>query len=884
MAAYLRRFYHALTRRKMLPESVAALLENSQMARVLTTLDLTALGVGSTLGVGVYVLAGSVSKETAGPAVVISFIIAAIASVFAGLCYAEFGARVPKAGSAYVYSYVCVGEFVAFIIGWNLVLEYVVGSASVVRGLSGYVDNLFGNVMAKAFQDLLSIDVNFLSPYIDFFAFGLSLVFAVALALGVKESSNFNNVFTIINLAVVAYVIICGLFKVDIANWSIDIDDIPEENKPTAGKGGFAPFGINGIIKGAATCFYGFVGFDCVATTGEEAKNPQKAIPLAITISLAIIAFAYIGVSTVLTLMWPYYLQDPDAPLPYVFRELGWEIAAWIVSIGAIFGLCASLMGAMLPLPRVLYAMANDGIIFRFLGKIHPRFQTPLLGTCLAGLLTGILAAVFDLQQLVDMMSIGTLLAYSIVAACVLLLRYQPEGDEIEKAVKYGHISFFSQLFNTKRIKSPSTMSASIVTWGVMLYLVFVIAAGGVLKFAEEPLFSGEGWAIALMVVTAVLCILNLVVIGLQPSSGAKLFFRVPLVPLIPGLSIFINIYLMLMLDPNTWIRFAVWMAIGFLMYFSYGIWQSEESKQDSGRRSVIYAHTNVAFEDDEEKSNKDTPVKTTIRTIALSTHYLEDFAYQLARRALRFYDCSRCDFSNWYRFACHMRTRQLVFVFARGSSLIICLLLAQSCGGSDDLGFDITLALNRTKGMAVMVDSIHSRWTELKEKIRTEAFSTVAFAIDSLDTMGVPPSQLLDLQHHSAETFAFSDDLLDDVLPQLINYRALVGRINEHLISDVDAAVVHDLPTLIHNTGHLIALLDATHYDVFWRCDLLQEMILELSDQEVEEVEHLIRQFSDFVRKAFISIDHDKLAFEMRYVDAVTHLRLIFQQINQYL
>ncbi|XP_065342048.1 uncharacterized protein LOC135940880 [Cloeon dipterum] len=234
------------------------------------------------------------------------------------------------------------------------------------------------------------------------------------------------------------------------------------------------------------------------------------------------------------------------------------------------------------------------------------------------------------------------------------------------------------------------------------------------------------------------------------------------------------------------------------------------------------------------------------------------------------------------------MRTRQLVFGFDRGSSLIICLLLAQSCGGSDDLDFDITLALNRTKGMAMMVESIHSRWTEVKEKIQTEAFSSLALAIDSLDTMGVPPSQLLDLQHHSAETFATCDDLLDKVLPQLINYRVLVGRINEHLISDVDAAVMHDLPTLIKNTGNLIALLDLTLSDVFWRYDLLKETIIGLaslfSDQEVEEVEQSIRQISDFIRKALTSIDLDKLAFEMRYVDAVTRLQLIFQQIHPYL
>nr|CAD7410101.1 unnamed protein product [Timema cristinae] len=324
----LRGFFTKLNRKK----TFSGGLEESKLARVLTTLDLTALGVGSTLGVGVYVLAGSVAKTTAGPAVVLSFLIAAIASVFAGLCYAEFGARVPRAGSAYVYSYVCVGEFVAFIIGWNLILEYVIA---------------------------------------------------------------------------------------DIKNWKIPKEEIPAD----AGEGGFFPFGITGVIKGAATCFYGFVGFDCVATTGEEARNPRKAIPISIIISLLIIFLAYFGLSTVLTLMWPYYLQDADAPIPYAFSQIGWPVARWIVSVGAIFGLFASLLGALFPLPRVIYAMSSDGLVFRSLGNVHPRFQTPVVGTILAGLLTGIMASLFDLKHLVDMMSIGTLMAYSIVAACVMLLR-----------------------------------------------------------------------------------------------------------------------------------------------------------------------------------------------------------------------------------------------------------------------------------------------------------------------------------------------------------------------------------------------------------------------------------------------------------------------------
>nr|CAD7398897.1 unnamed protein product [Timema poppensis] len=455
--------WKALTRRKHLD---TLSLEDSKLARVLNTVDLTALGVGSTLGVGVYVLAGDVSKNLAGPAVVLSFLFAAVASLFAG----KWMVRVPKAGSAYVYSYVCVGEFVAFIIGWNLILEYAIGSASVAKGLSLYLDSLLNNTMKEAFRTIAPMNISFMSPYFDFFSFFASISLTVALALGVKESSFMNNILTTLNMGVVLFVIIAGSWKANPQNWKISKQDIPPG--VNGGKGGFLPFGFVGALKGAATCFYGFVGFDCIATTGEiiqeselfseytlipdfyrkptfyyqhllnvtsiwhsknvlfgflftgeEVKNPQKAIPVAIITSLVIIFFSYFGISTVLTMMWPYYKQDEDAPIPFVFREVGWPLAQWIVAVGGIFGLCASLFGAMFPLPRIIYAMATDGLLFKFLGLVHPTFQTPLVGTLIAGTFTGLMSALFELEQLVNMMSIGTLIAYTIVAACVLLLR-----------------------------------------------------------------------------------------------------------------------------------------------------------------------------------------------------------------------------------------------------------------------------------------------------------------------------------------------------------------------------------------------------------------------------------------------------------------------------
>jgi cationic amino acid transporter 2 len=209
---------------------------------------------------------------------------------------------------------------------------------------------------------------------------------------------------TTTNILIVIFVIIAGGLNINFSNWTLPKEDVPEGY----GNGGFFPYGILGVIKGAGICFYAFIGFDVIATAGEEAKNPKKSIPFAICVSLLIIFLAYFGISSVLTLMVPYYDQDEGAPLPAAFKAIGWTFAQYIVSFGAIFGMLASLFGAMFPLPRVIYAIAADGLLFEIFAKIHHRFKTPFWGTLLAGILTGSLAAFFDLNQLVNMMSIGT--------------------------------------------------------------------------------------------------------------------------------------------------------------------------------------------------------------------------------------------------------------------------------------------------------------------------------------------------------------------------------------------------------------------------------------------------------------------------------------------
>lgn len=309
--------------------------------------------------------------------------------------------------------------------------------------------------------------MNGLSEFADLFAFGVTVIFSVAIAIGAKESSIVNNVFTFLNVSVVLFVVVVGSFKADLQNWQVPETEVPEDY----GTGGFAPYGIAGIVKGAAICFYGFIGFDCIATAGEEAKNPRRAMPIAIVGSLFVVFLAYFGVSTVITMMLPYYLQDENAPLIYVFDYYDWPVAKYIVSVGAIFGLCASLMGSMFPLPRIVYAMSNDGLIFKWLGEIHPRFHTPLYGTMFVGILTGTIAAMLNLTQLIHMLSIGTLMAYSIVAACVLLLRYEVENPEeslrVPAPFRKNIIRF---LWNSDGVRTPNKLTSLIVMWEVTVF------------------------------------------------------------------------------------------------------------------------------------------------------------------------------------------------------------------------------------------------------------------------------------------------------------------------------------------------------------------------------------------------------------------------------
>jgi APA family basic amino acid/polyamine antiporter len=415
----------------------------SGLKRALGPVNLITLGIGAIIGAGIFVLTGQAAAKHAGPAVALSFVLAGITCAFAGLCYAEFASLIPIAGSAYTYGYATLGELVAWIIGWDLVLEYAFGAATVASGWSGYFTGLLqdwgiyippqftttsGNVLyfyqghwqaAASLPGVNLAGLRHVTGVANLVAFFAILVVTAVLVVGIQESANLNTAIVIVKLAVVGIFIVLGaLFlmhhrELAHANWHPFIPP-----KDAAGN-----FGYGGIAAGAASIFFAYIGFDAVSTAAQEAKNPQRDMPIGILGSLVICTVLYIVVSTILTGLVPYHALNVPDPVAVGINVTGVWWGKLLVKIGAVFGLGTVMLVMLLGQSRVFYSMSRDGLLWKWAGEIHPKFRTPWKSNIVVGLIVAVMPAILPIDRLSELVNMGTLLAFAIVCAGVWILR-----------------------------------------------------------------------------------------------------------------------------------------------------------------------------------------------------------------------------------------------------------------------------------------------------------------------------------------------------------------------------------------------------------------------------------------------------------------------------
>jgi APA family basic amino acid/polyamine antiporter len=480
-----------------------------RLRRVLGPVSLTALGVGAVIGAGIFVMTGRAAREDAGAAIVISYAVAGLGCSLAALCYAEFASLAPVAGSAYTYAYATLGEGFAWIIGWDLILEYAMGCATVASGWSGHFDEFLRASLGWQVPTAIATDP-FSAPgaWLNLPAVLIMAAVTAVLVVGIRESATVNTALVLLKVGVVLFVVVVGWAYVDAQNWfgvPVDQREIPADPAQKWGLLGllglnhwlvglddgvrspFVPYGLSGLMLGASIVFFSFIGFDSISTHAEEARRPQRDVPIAILTSLALCTVLYVGVAAVLTGLTPYPQLNTQAAVATAFTDLAAReqspalgVAAVLIALGALAGITSVLLVSFLSQARIFLAMARDGLLPPIIfGAVHPRFRTPHRATILTGALICLLAAFTPMRQLQSLVNIGTLMAFILVCAAVLVLR----------------------------VRRPD---------------------------AARP-------------------------------------FRCPAVSVVAPLGIGVNLTMMLFLPWETWLRLAAWLIVGLVIYFIYG-------------------------------------------------------------------------------------------------------------------------------------------------------------------------------------------------------------------------------------------------------------------------------------------------------------------------
>ena len=397
------------------------------LKRTLGKANLVMLGIGAIIGAGIFVLTGAAASQHAGPAVVISFVVAGLACTFAGLCYSEFASMIPIAGSAYTYAYATLGEFIAWIIGWDLILEYLFGASTVAVGWSGYMTSFLKDVgiiipdalcNAPIFYDVATQSYSATGAFLNLPAMAIVGIMTWLLVVGIRESANINNVIVVIKVIVILLFIILGWNYINPENW---VPFIPENT------GTFGEYGWSGVVRAAGIIFFAYIGFDAVSTAAQEAVNPQKDMPFGILGSLVVCTILYILVGLVMTGIVPYLQLNNPAPIAVAIDATGDGLALLrpIIKIGALAGLSSVILVMLMGQPRIFFSMSKDGLLPKSFGKVHPKYKTPYITTILTGAVAMLVAGIFPIGLLGELVSIGTLLAFVIVCGGVLVLRYK---------------------------------------------------------------------------------------------------------------------------------------------------------------------------------------------------------------------------------------------------------------------------------------------------------------------------------------------------------------------------------------------------------------------------------------------------------------------------
>ncbi|KAJ6798157.1 putative cationic amino acid transporter 6, chloroplastic-like isoform X2 [Iris pallida] len=513
----------------------------SDMARSLRWPDLVALGLGGMVGAGVFVVSGRAARDFAGPAVVVSYAIAGLCALLSAFCYTEFAVELPVAGGAFSYLRVTFGEFAAFITGANLVMDYVFSNAAVARSFTAYLGSAIGVDTTQRWRIAVAgLPEGF--NQMDFLAVALVIAVSIVICYSTKESSLLNMLLTALHVAFILFIIVMGFWRGDARNFTRPAD--PERNP-----GGFFPNGASGVFYGAATVYLSYIGYDAVSTMAEEVKDPARDIPIGVSGSVALVTVLYCLMAASMAMLMPYDLIDPESPFSAAFKGSdGWGWVSNVIGVGASFGILTSLLVAMLGQARYLCVIARSHVVPSFLAKVHPRTSTPVNASAFLGVFTAAIALFTDLEVLLDLVSIGTLFVFYMVANAVIYRRYVSVGSTDTSRTAAFLLAFSS--------------------CSVLFTLVWHFAPPGTAKAAALSACAVVGVGVLYLFRWSV------------PQARKPEFWGVPLMPWVPSASIFLNVFLLGSLDGPSYVRFGFFSGVAVVVYVLYSVHASFDAEE----------------------------------------------------------------------------------------------------------------------------------------------------------------------------------------------------------------------------------------------------------------------------------------------------------------